>query len=130
MTDAQLKPCPFCNLPPERIILANGLALAIRDGFPISPGHTLIIPKRHVATFFETTTEERLAIFGLLDKAKLALDAELHPAAYNIGVNDGAAAGQTIPHLHFHLIPRYANDSADPRGGVRWIFPEKAKYWK
>jgi diadenosine tetraphosphate (Ap4A) HIT family hydrolase len=123
-------PCPFCNLPLERISVANAFAIAIRDSFPVSPGHTLIIPKRHVATFFETTTEERLAIFELLDKAKLALDAELHPAAYNIGVNDGAAAGQTIPHLHFHLIPRYANDIADPRGGVRWIFPEKAKYWK
>jgi diadenosine tetraphosphate (Ap4A) HIT family hydrolase len=130
MTDAQLKPCPFCNPPSERVILSNTLAIAIRDGFPVSPGHMLVIPKRHVATFFETTTEERLAIFELLDKAKLALDAELHPAAYNIGVNDGAAAGQTIPHLHFHLIPRYADDSADPRGGVRWIFPEKAKYWK
>jgi diadenosine tetraphosphate (Ap4A) HIT family hydrolase len=124
------KPCPFCDLPSERVILANGLAIAIRDGFPVSPGHTLIIPKRHVATLFDTTTEERLAIFELLDKAKLALDAELHPAAYNIGVNDGAAAGQTVPHLHFHLIPRYSGDSADPRGGIRWILPEKAKYWK
>ena len=110
--------------------MANKLAMAIRDEFPVSPGHTLIIPKRHVVTFFDTTTEERFAIFELMDKAKLALDAELHPAAYNIGVNDGAAAGQTIPHLHIHLIPRFAGDGDDPRGGVRWIFTEKAKYWK
>ena len=84
--------------------MRNELAVAIRDGFPVSSGHTLIIPKRHVATFFESTTEERLAIFELLDKAKVALDSEMRPAAYNIGVNDGAVAGQTIPHLHFHQI--------------------------
>ena len=110
--------------------MANALAMAIPDGFPVSPGHTLIMPKRHVVTFFDTTTEERLAMFELMDKAKHALDAELHPTAYNIGVNDGAAAGQTIPHLHIHLIPRYAGDDDDPRGGVRWVLPEKAKYWK
>lgn len=109
--------------------MANGLAIAIRDGFPISPGHTLIIPKRHVTTFFDTTTEERLEMFELMDQAKRKLDADLHPTAYNIGVNDGPAAGQTILHLHVHLIPRYAGDAVDPRGGVRWIFPDKAKYF-
>jgi diadenosine tetraphosphate (Ap4A) HIT family hydrolase len=125
-----MPPCPFCTLPHERIVNTNTLALAIRDAFPISPGHTLIIPKRHVATFFDTTTEERLAMFELMDNAKRELDAEFHPAAYNIGVNDGPAAGQTVAHLHIHLIPRYAGDDADPRGGVRRIFPKKAKYWK
>lgn len=109
--------------------MANDLAVVIRDGFPVSPGHTLIIPKRHAATFFETTTAERLAMFELMDGAKRDLDAELHPAAYDIGVNDGPAAGQTVPHLHVHLIPRYAGDDSDPRGGVRRIFPKKAKYW-
>ena len=109
--------------------MANGLAMAIRDGFPVSPGHTLIIPKRHVTSFFDATTEERLSMFELMDKAKRELDAELQPAAYNIGVNDGVAAGQTILHLHLHLIPRYAGDDADPRGGVRRIFPKKADYW-
>jgi diadenosine tetraphosphate (Ap4A) HIT family hydrolase len=89
MIASKLNPCLFCALPEARIIAANVLAMAIRDGYPVSPGHTLIIPKRHVATFFETTTEERLAMFELMDKAKLALDAELHPAAYNMGVNDG-----------------------------------------
>ncbi len=110
--------------------MANKLAMAIRDGFPVSPGHTLIIPKRHIATFFDTTTEERLAIFELMDNAKRGLDAELGPTAYNIGVNDGPAAGQTVPHVHIHLIPRYAGDDTDPRGGVRRIFPKKAKYWE
>jgi len=109
--------------------MANSLALAIRDAFPISAGHMLVIHKRQVASFFDTTNEERLSMLELIDNAKLALDAELQPAAYNIGVNDGPAAGQTIPHLHVHLIPRYAGDDDDPRGGVRWIFPKKAKYW-
>jgi diadenosine tetraphosphate (Ap4A) HIT family hydrolase len=82
-----------------------------------------------VASFFELTAEERVAIFGLLDKAKAAIDLEYAPDAYNIGINDGAAAGQTVMHLHMHLIPRYAGDADDPRGGVRWIFPRKADYW-
>jgi diadenosine tetraphosphate (Ap4A) HIT family hydrolase len=110
--------------------LQNELAVAVQDGYPISPGHTLIIPRRHVTTFFETTTEERLAIFELMDKAKLELEDEYYPAGYNLGLNDGAAAGRTIMHVHFHLIPRYEGDRADARGGVRWVLPEKAKYWK
>jgi diadenosine tetraphosphate (Ap4A) HIT family hydrolase len=129
MTQPTPKPCLFCVLPQQRIVMVSGLAMAIRDAYPVSPGHTLIVPKRHVATFFDTTSEERLSMFELLDKAKRALDVELQPAAYNIGVNDGPAAGQTIPHVHVHLIPRYAGDDDDPRGGVRWIFPMKAKYW-
>ena len=123
------EPCLFCELPQERIVMANNLAMAIRDAFPVSPGHTLIIPKRHVATFFDTTSEERFSMFELMDKAKRALDAELQPVAYNIGVNDGTAAGQTISHVHVHLIPRYVGDGDDPRGGIRRIFPNKAKYW-
>ena len=101
----------------------------IRDGFPISPGHTLIVPKRHVASFFDLTPEERADLLALLDAAKADLDRELSPQGYNIGINDGAAAGQTVPHLHIHLIPRFAGDQEDPRGGIRWIIPEKADYW-
>jgi diadenosine tetraphosphate (Ap4A) HIT family hydrolase len=122
------KPCLFCNMPEARIILRDTLAYVVRDSFPVSPGHTLIILNRHVATFFETTDEERVSLFKLMDQAKRMLDAELRPDGYNIGVNDGAAAGQTIPHLHWHLMPRYKGDSSDARGGVRWIFPDKAKY--
>jgi diadenosine tetraphosphate (Ap4A) HIT family hydrolase len=121
--------CVFCSLPQDRIIDSNDLAMVIRDGFPISPGHTLVIPKRHVGSFFEITAEERTAMFALLDKAASGLKDKLAPAGYNIGINDGAAAGQTVPHLHIHLIPRFPNDVADPRGGVRWIIPEKADYW-
>ena len=123
------RPCPFCSFPATRIVGETGLAAAIRDGFPVSPGHTLIIPRRHVCSFFETTTAERDQMLVLLDQAKARLDAELRPAAYNIGINDGPAAGQTIAHLHIHQIPRFAGDSADPRGGVRWVLPDQAKYW-
>jgi len=122
-------PCPFCDAPPARILLRNARAIALRDAFPISPGHTLIVPGRHVGSFFEATAEERAALLELLDEAKRGLDAEYAPASYNIGINDGPAAGQTIPHLHVHLIPRYDGDCKDPRGGVRWIVPGKADYW-
>ena len=122
-------PCPFCTLPPERIIDENEHAVWIYDGFPLSPGHSLIIPKRHVGSFFEITTAEKIAILNLLDLAKNVVSTEHLTNAYNIGVNDGPAAGQTVPHLHVHLIPRYINDVKDPRGGVRWVIPEKAVYW-
>jgi diadenosine tetraphosphate (Ap4A) HIT family hydrolase len=121
--------CVFCTLPHDRIIDSNDLAMVIRDGFPISSGHTLVIPKRHVGSFFEISEEERSAMFALLDRAKSVLEKEFHPAGYNIGINDGPAAGQTVPHLHIHLIPRFQDDVADPRGGVRWIIPNKADYW-
>lgn len=123
------KPCPFCTLPVSRIIEENEHAVLILDGFPVSPGHSLVIPKRHVGSFFEITDIERAALFKLLDRAK-ALVSDLHqPDGFNIGINDGAAAGQTVPHLHIHLIPRYEGDLADPRGGVRWVIPDKADYW-
>ena len=125
-----MKPCPFCTLPPERIIDSNNLALVIRDGYPVSPGHTLVIPKRHIGSWFEITQAEQQALLDLLEKAKAALETEFKPDGYNIGINDGPNAGQTVPHLHMHLIPRYKGDQEDPRGGVRWIIPEKAKYWE
>lgn len=123
------KSCPFCNLAASRILGGDELALIASDGYPVSPGHALIIPRRHVGSFFETTDAERISLLQLLDRAKAIIDAEFHPDAFNIGINAGPAAGQTVPHLHIHLIPRYAGDSADPRGGVRWVLPEKAKYW-
>ena len=115
-------------------------ALAILDGFPVSPGHTLIIPKRHIASLFDASREEQAALFDLLaEMRQLLLDPTLSPFTqrqglqlpdgFNIGINDGDAAGQTVMHLHIHLIPRYTGDQPDPRGGVRWIFPDKAAYW-
>ena len=124
--------CPFCEITKhdeKRTIKENDLAFVVRDGFPISEGHALIIPKRHVASFFEITNEERQALMELLEQAQKMLDQEFKPDAYNIGINDGVEAGQTVPHLHIHLIPRYDGDVEDPRGGVRWIMPGKADYW-
>lgn len=109
--------------------LRNEAAIAVRDAFPVSQGHTLVIPQRHVQSFFDTTPAERVALLELLDKAKQQLQAEFPAAGYNIGINDGAVAGQTVHHLHIHLIPRYPGDRPDPRGGVRWIIPDKADYW-
>lgn len=121
--------CLFCSLDRARIITANTLALAIYDGFPVSPGHALIIPKRHVASFFDLTEDEKKAMLDMMAQMRQLLLKERNPDGFNIGINDGAAAGQTVMHLHIHLIPRYADDQPDPRGGVRWIFPDKAAYW-
>jgi diadenosine tetraphosphate (Ap4A) HIT family hydrolase len=121
--------CPFCRIAAERILAASALALAIRDGFPVSPGHALILPRRHVGSFFAATAAERAEMLALLDSVKARLDAERRADGYNVGINDGAAAGQTVAHLHIHLIPRYRGDVADPRGGVRWVLPARADYW-
>jgi diadenosine tetraphosphate (Ap4A) HIT family hydrolase len=99
------------------------------DGFPVSSGHALIIPKRHIASLFNAARKEREALFDLLEHVKTELLENYNPDGFNIGINDGTAAGQTVMHLHIHLIPRYTGDQTDPRGGVRWIFPDKAAYW-
>ena len=109
-------------------VASNALAFAIRDGFPVSPGHTLIVPRRLVATWFDATREEQVAMLELVDLVKAQLDAELHPDGYNIGINAGSAAGQTVMHLHLHLIPRFAGDVPDPRGGVRHVIPDRGNY--
>jgi diadenosine tetraphosphate (Ap4A) HIT family hydrolase len=121
--------CPFCYPAQENLVADNTYAVARWDGFPIAEGHTLIIPRRHVASFFECTIEERMAMISLLDVIKEKIDRLYNPDGYNIGLNNGEAAGQTVMHVHMHLIPRYAGDKPDPRGGVRWIFPDKAAYW-
>jgi hypothetical protein len=123
------KECPFCSLRTDRIIQENGTAFWILDGFPVSQGHSLIIPKRHVGSFFEVNAEERVGMLALLDEAQKWLSSKYQSEAFNIGINDGLLAGQTVPHLHMHLIPRYAGDVSDPKGGVRWVIPDKADYW-
>jgi len=129
MAQSESKPCLFCEPLPLRVIDENDAAFVIRDAYPVSPGHTLVIPKPHVQSYFELEPAEIVALNALLKVAKSRLDKELNPSSYNIGINDGPAAGQTIPHVHVHLIPRYAGDSDDPRGGVRWLIPSKADYW-
>jgi len=128
----------FCKLMTEKnvnngkktneYILENELALGRYDDFPVSKGHMEFVTKRHIATIFDATAEEKTAIFELIDKAKMMIDKEYHPDGYNIGVNCGESAGQTIMHLHVHLIPRYEGDVKNPRGGVRGIIPEKQNY--
>ena len=124
--------CAFCQIiykEKQRILAQNTLAFAIRDGYPVSAGHSLIIPCRHAGSFFEISSDERKALFELLDKVKIEIDKRYSPDAYNIGINDGMEAGQTLQHIHIHLIPRYQGDIDDPRGGIRWLFPHKAQYW-
>jgi diadenosine tetraphosphate (Ap4A) HIT family hydrolase len=110
--------------------MANDHSLAFYDDFPVTPGHSLIVPSRHITSFFEATREEQAALFDLVAEMRQRLMTERNPDGFNIGINDGAAAGQTVMHLHIHLIPRYAGDTEDPRGGVRWIMPVKATLGK
>lgn len=121
--------CPFCSITKDRILLENDSGFIISDGFPVSPGHSLIIPRDHYADFFEIPEIVRTDLFRLVDEGKRMLGSSLDPDGYNIGINSGLAAGQTVQHLHIHLIPRFSGDQEDPRGGVRWIFPDKARYW-
>ena len=121
-------PSPFLERPTSDWVASNALAFALRDSYPVTPGHTLIIPKREVATWFDATAEEQAAIMDLITEVKHALDAELHPDGYNVGFNAGEAAGQTVMHLHVHVIPRFAGDVPDPRGGVRHVIPGKGNY--
>jgi diadenosine tetraphosphate (Ap4A) HIT family hydrolase len=120
---------PFLQLPATDWIASNRLAFAIPDGFPVSRGHTLIVTKRLVATWFDATREERLAIVDLIEEVTAALDRRSpRPDGYNVGFNAGAAAGQTVMHLHVHVIPRYAGDVPDPRGGIRHVIPGLGTY--
>ena len=120
--------CVFCNISQDRRIAENDLCFAIYDDFPVSKGHTLIIPKRHVADYFDLTEDEVMAMQALMRDIKAKIDSELSPDGYNIGINVNAAAGQTVFHVHMHLIPRYVGDVENPRGGVRGIIPAKQKY--
>jgi diadenosine tetraphosphate (Ap4A) HIT family hydrolase len=119
-------PCLFCT--PRGVTRQNELAYCARDSFPVSPGHSLVIPFRHCADFFDLSPAEMAACMELLVSARKDLDAEFRPAGYNVGVNVGQAGGQSVFHVHVHLIPRYAGDHPNPRGGIRQIIPWKADY--
>lgn len=123
------KDCPFCVIENSREIIAESeLSLAFYDGYPVSPGHALIIPKRHVSSFFDLSEEERLDMLKLADQVKKILDNKFHPDGYNIGVNVGESAGQSVFHVHMHIIPRYTGDVENPKGGVRGVIPSKQSY--
>lgn len=119
---------PFLAVPESEWIASNALAFAIFDRFPVSPGHALVVPRRLVATWFDATSDEQRALLDLVDVVRRRLDRDLHPDGYNLGTNAGEAAGQTVMHLHLHLIPRYRGDMGDPRGGVRHVIPSRGNY--
>ena len=119
-------PCIFCV--PRDVTRQNELAYCTRDSYPVNPGHALVVPFRHCADFFDLTPEETSACFSLLALERLAVDAEFKPDGYNVGVNVNRAAGQSIFHVHIHLIPRFAGDSPRPQGGIRHVLPKKAHY--
>jgi len=119
-------PCLFCT--PQGVTRENDFAYSTRDSYPVTQGHSLIIPFRHSASFFELTTDEASACFDLLKLEQQALQEQFDPDGYNIGVNVGSAAGQSILHVHIHLIPRYRGDHPQPQGGIRQILPDKADY--
>ena len=121
--------CPFCNLDRDReLILESATAYAMFDKFPVNEGHVLIIPKRHCSNYFDLTFKEQSACWFMLNRLKAIIQKKFKPDGFNVGININEAAGQTVPHVHIHLIPRYAGDVAEPRGGVRGVIPEKREY--
>jgi diadenosine tetraphosphate (Ap4A) HIT family hydrolase len=120
--------CPFCDMEKEAIVFENKLAKAFFDKYPVQKGHLLIVPKRHIQTYFDANTEEIMAIHELIKQGKEMLDKDHSPDGYNVGVNIGPFGGQTVMHLHFHLIPRYKGDIEDPRGGIRKAIPNLVPY--
>lgn len=121
--------CPFCELEGSRIFAASDCAVAIKDAFPVTPGHALVIPRRHVNNIYYLTDPEQAELWALVGRARQMLVEDLAFDSFNIGINDGTAAGQTIEHAHIHIIPRRAGDVLDPRGGIRHVIPAKARYW-
>jgi diadenosine tetraphosphate (Ap4A) HIT family hydrolase len=122
--------CLFCNIQQDRIINENELAYMIRDGFPVSPYHTLVIPKRHVLSLFDLTSWEIADCIDLLRDEYYKIIEDLDPSVtgFNVGINIGEDAGQSIMHCHIHLIPRRLGDVSNPRGGVRGVLPSKQNY--
>ena len=122
--------CVFCNIIKDKkeLIAENDLAVAFYDSFPVSDGHALVIPKRHVETYFDLNEEEMAAILSLSKEVKKIIDGRYHPTGFNVGFNVGLDGGQTVMHCHMHIIPRYHGDIENPRGGIRKIIKMKTKY--
>lgn len=124
--------CPFCQRLAARhdLIVDTNLCAAFYDTTPLNPGHVLVVPRRHEPDFLVLGGEELGEILRTAVELRALLDQRYRPDGFNLGVNVGAAAGQTVGHAHLHLIPRYAGDVPDPRGGIRWLIPERAPYWE
>jgi diadenosine tetraphosphate (Ap4A) HIT family hydrolase len=121
--------CPFCAIAPGRIWLEAEHAVALPDAYPVADGHTLVVPRKHVSTIYQLTIAEQKAIWELVGQVRERLLTGLRPDGFNIGFNDGLAAGQTEDHAHVHIIPRRLGDVPDPRGGIRWVIADNARYW-
>jgi diadenosine tetraphosphate (Ap4A) HIT family hydrolase len=126
--DHKIESCPFCNKKEEEKIFINELSFAVKDNFPVSRGHTLIISKRHTPDYFKLTAEERRDCWDLVQQVKEYLNNNYSPDGYNIGINVNEAAGQSVGHVHIHIIPRYKDDVSNPRGGIRNVIPGKGDY--
>jgi diadenosine tetraphosphate (Ap4A) HIT family hydrolase len=122
--------CPFCEIDRERIWLDNEVGIALWDVYPVSEGHALVVPRRHVASIYDLSDCDQHSLWELVAEARHALLEKFSPNGFNIGINDGPVAGQTVMHAHIHIIPRYTGDVPDPRGGIRWVIPEAATYWE
>jgi diadenosine tetraphosphate (Ap4A) HIT family hydrolase len=120
--------CPFCPIDPGRIAFSNDHVIALWDRFPVSPGHLLVIPRRHAPAWPDLSPIEKSSIWSAIDQGQTVISEQFRPEGFNVGFNESAAAGQTVFHFHLHIIPRYAGDVADPRGGVRHVIPNKANY--
>jgi diadenosine tetraphosphate (Ap4A) HIT family hydrolase len=126
---AAVSNCAFCGIPSGIIVAESRHAVAIADLHPVSRGHTLVLPRAHGESLYAHSGAVQQDVWELVRRTRRALNSELAPDGFNIGVNDGVAAGQTVPHAHVHVIPRFAGDAPDPRGGVRWVIPDLAPYW-
>ena len=122
------KPCIFCNFKSSEIFLTDDQCVARWDSYPVGKGHALIIPRRHFADYFDASAEERIALWNMVNKARAVIIDEHNPDGFNVGINVGTYAGQSVMHLHIHLIPRYAGDMENPKGGVRGVIPKHQKY--
>lgn len=121
--------CPFCEIPRDTVVAESCHAVAIRDGYPVNRGHTLVIPKAHSQSLFAHSPGIQADVWALVARVRSDLQSKHKPDGFNIGLNDGRAAGQTVDHAHVHVIPRFDGDAADPRGGIRWVMPQHAAYW-
>ncbi len=123
------KDSPFYPIPSARVILETANCLAFYDAYPVSPGHALVVPLRTVLSIYGLDDLYQAELWETVRHVRAILAEKFSPDGFNVGVNDGRAAGQTVSHAHIHVIPRYVGDVDDPRGGVRWVIPEKPKYW-
>ena len=119
--------CPFCT-PDRDPVFTTDLCYAIFDRYPVSEGHMLVIPRRHAASYFQLSGEEKADIWNLVERVQKYLEDKFRPDGFNIGFNENVAAGQTIFHVHIHVIPRYEGDVDDPTGGIRNVIPGKGRY--